>query len=781
MLAGRRISSNNLSKVVIGLTAGSSLLAMSTPGWGQATGAATAAREVPASNPPSQGLEEIVVTAQRRSERLQDVPVAVTAFSSEQLERQNITDVHSLAGLSPSLYIEKQNLDSSGTSISMRGLSSLTQTILQDPGIGFYVNGAYLPRTVGTNVAFIDVADVEVLRGPQGTLFGRNTIGGALTIATQQPTDRFEGYVEAGFGNYNEKNFTGVLNVPLVSDRLDARLVAAHLEHSGYQHDRFLNIDQSPDDSTYFRLSLKGQISDDWSLLVVGDWLRDNIGSQGDKIINLTPGSRTATYPGKLDPPSPYGSLFNYIGGDLYTNDANFYPQNVVKVSGVSAALTGDLGFATFKDIIAYRHVNVGRAQDTDGTPYDIIKNDLNPVKSDSYSEEAQLLGKSFDNRLEWIGGLYYFHEMGLDGLQTTVMPLDHPLPTVQPSHLIANNFNSGRNISYAAFGQMTYAILPNLRLTGGVRYTYDERYAQEDSSATDVIHKIVLCTLPVGIRITPTQCVSPQLGARYHYFPWTVKLAYKPTNEINIYASHAESFRSGGFPQAGGTNVRSYIPFGPEHTSTEEIGAKIDWWSHHLRTDLALYHTQYDDIQLNTFALTSTGAPYNVVGNFGKGRIDGIEFEQGALLGDLRLNGTYGFLNARFVEGPYRGRPYLIVPNQTASLSADYPVEVSFGTVTFHADYEWKTRVQYQYNSPQASRGAALDGQQPYEIVNLMASLDLGSIPLTIRFWVKNLTDKRYVVWVSDQSASLGGEYAVPGDPKTFGVTFRYRFHLGS
>lgn len=218
----------------------------------------------------AEALTDIIVTATRREERLQSVPIAVTALSSEMLKERQITSVDALQRAAPNIYIAPFT-DASTQLVTIRGISTGDNIATLDPATGVYLDGSYIARATGNNLGFIDVQRVEILRGPQGTLFGRNTIGGAINIVTNQPTDMFEGWIKAGVGNFGLRNLTGVVNLPL-SDRLAVRLVGNHNQHDGYARSSVTNVELNDTNDDYFRGAARLELDDAWSIILAGDY-----------------------------------------------------------------------------------------------------------------------------------------------------------------------------------------------------------------------------------------------------------------------------------------------------------------------------------------------------------------------------------------------------------------------------------------------------------------------------------------------------------------------------
>jgi iron complex outermembrane receptor protein len=245
------------------------LTLVAAPAWAQSSTTAQ-----------SDQLQVIVVTAQRRAEKAQEVPMTVTVLTNKELVNAQVDTVEGLARLTPSMVNYESKGDPYALAFSLRGVPVQGLNINVDPTVGTYIDGVYLARQDGAGLGLVDMARTEVLSGPQGTLFGRNTIGGALNLTTQEPTDKFGGYATVDLGNYDARNLLGVVNVPIVDDRLDARLVYDHQEHSGFSRDLHLNQDQNNLNSNFVRASIKARLNEAWTLHVTGDYVRYTANSQ---------------------------------------------------------------------------------------------------------------------------------------------------------------------------------------------------------------------------------------------------------------------------------------------------------------------------------------------------------------------------------------------------------------------------------------------------------------------------------------------------------------------
>ena len=758
---------------VRGLAAASlaAFAAQAVPAQQSAPPAAAAAAAQPA--PEAAGLEEILVTAQRRSERLQDVPVAVTAFGERDLALRQIVDVQALAANTPSLNFTSSFYGNNDLVLAIRGVAPGGILPNVDQAVGTYVDGLYYARPEGSNFALVDVASVEVLRGPQGTLFGRNTIAGALNITTNKPTYGFEGSAKLSYGNYDALGATGIVNVPLIDDRLAARMVYSHIEHDGYGYNPGLRQDVADQNDDFARLSIRADISETLRADISGDYYHGRNRPPLWKLAYYTPGV------------SPAGLAPFVDDTDSRISRTGYNPINESEVYDVTSTFTADFGWSTGKWIVGYRHLDYEGATDLDGTPLPSTDLRAFDLKGRQWSQEIQLSGKSGDGRLTWVGGVYYFDEKFVNS------------PISRVSATINDNTIRPHNRSISAFAQLTFEIAPRLRLTGGLRYVHDSRamvytparFAIAPGQAGLISPppgSIIQGPCPftaIGLNQTPGGCRYRPDDIHFNAVPFTAGLDYRLGNDGLLYGKVARGFRSGGFQQASGSTRAFYTPFGDENVMSYELGAKLSLLDRRLRIGLAGYLTNYDDVQQN--AVLSTAPVIIAVLNAGKERIYGGEFEATALIGALRLSGSLGLIDPRFTSGPYVGSKVPTVAKTNYAVSADLPVRLGeAGTLSLHADYNYKSTV-YFYNTvavtaagaaPYSANQIAMVRQKGFGLLNGRISYDPPRLPVTIAIYRRNLTNRFYAGRTgSFYNASYNS--IVVGDPPTYGASVTYRF----
>lgn len=708
-------------------------------------------------------LDEVIVTARRREERLQVVPISASVFSTRQLERLQIDDVAALQFMAPNLHVAPSQSMATSASIAMRGQFEADTTPTVDPAVGLYLDGVYLARMTGANLDLIDLERVEVLRGPQGTLFGRNTIGGAIQLVPRRPAPEFEASLKTRLGNYDLQEFTGIANAPLFDKRIAARLTAMHSEHSGYERNTLLNTDFADDDTDFARLQLQFEPASQALVHVAMDYSQIESGSQARTLFALTPSADAVT--GLLGYPDD--NLSNYLDPYGRTVSANRAGSVESTVWGAAGTLTIERAAFTFKSITAYRALDFRSTDsDQDGTPYDLGVIFYRGDQQHQFSEEAQLFGSTLDGRLEWIGGLLYFEERAtFDQRFQIFVPATRTFNENMP-------WGEASNHSLAAYTQFTMALMPEFRVTAGVRFNEDRR--QLTSRNARRVAGDEVCRISPALLDQPGVCVATRPERSFHYTPFTLGVEFSPDESALLYAKVSRGYRAGGY-NLRGANETDMDTFEPEHVDSYELGTKTDLFDDRLRINLALFRTQFDDIQLlqREPVVGQLAAP-RFIRNGGEAHIDGGELEIVALLRELRLAAGFGVTRPRFtqlapqVDGVTLDSTFLNTSKSTASIAADLPVALGFGKINVHADYAWRDDVPFAYDAASPAR------QDAYGLLNAMLSASFNETALELSLWARNIGNEGYVTRAFENDFYVS---AVPGNPRTYGITLTYPF----
>jgi iron complex outermembrane receptor protein len=715
-------------------------------------------------------LATVVVTSQRREQALQDVPAAVSAISGAELQSRQIVDVKALSGNAPSLVIVDTPVGKNNMIVGLRGITPTSISSNNDPTVGVYVNGVYYARTAGANSALIDMESVEVIRGPQGTLFGRNTIGGALNMTTKAPRQKFEGSLAAGAGNYGQRSLSGMLNLPL-GEKVAARLVVDDLKRDGYGRTDILNQELGDENRRYYRASLRLRPLAPLLVDLTYDKFTSDAASQVWIVNYFDPAIAAAS----LAPIAAY----RQDGG--YTSHAGFNPRNTTDVNNSTATLRWNAEWATVKSISAYRQLATVSGYDLDATPVFVNQLQRYGVSGHQLTQELQVYGNALENRLDWITGAYYFREALRDSSLVTT-------PSGAATLGRLNEFDSAQT-SASVFGQLTYAVLPRLRATAGARLVKDTRsvnyYAPRYLVETGVpLVGAAGCALAAaGLDQGGCHYVPAKLHA--DYIPWTLGMDYKLGDGTLLYGKVSRGFRSGGYQPGGATNRFGYTPFDKEQVISYEAGSKMELFQRRLRLNLATYLAKYHDIQQITpqFPPGSTTTISSVL-NAGNATVKGIELDAQLRLADLTLAATFGRTDPAFDNGPFAGLSFVTTAKTTYSLAADYPLSTPLGRVHLHLDYNWRSDIAFfqPVNTnvlpfrPLSAGQVASNTQPGYGLLNAMFTLNLPDNKTRVSLWGKNLAGEYY--WARSNSLYVQGyNNQTPGDPRTFGVNVDYRF----
>ncbi len=749
--------------------------------------------------PETQGLEEIVVTAQKRSENLQQTPIAITAFTAATIAKTGVSDIAELAERAPNVtfkFTAPVSGASNAASVFIRGIGQSDFALTTDPGVGTYVDGIYMSRSIGGVLDVLDLERVEILRGPQGTLFGRNTIGGAINLLTIKPSfAAADGSVQVVGGSRNQLYLRGDLNIPL-ADALAVRLAVSSKNRDGYVNTAF---SQS---SPYYRSALTNLGNEDrqaaraeflWKpldlldVMLATDYSRVRENNAPAVLVGVTGKTSPADgpiaflynlfeAPGTTLPGFPNGqySAANFVTGSPDRTYAT--GPNGTRLNGYGSALTFDFRLApalNLKSISAYHHEDGTFARDADGSPITLTDNIDTDYQHQQYSQELQLTGSVYDDALKYATGIYYFRETGSDPL-IVVFPASFGLLNIAEDRV--------RNSSFATYGQASYQLLSDLTLTAGVRYTKDRKRFFTNQTLTITGPGGTAATgAPVGT-VVPLVPPDSDVGQDFSNTSPRIALDYQLTHLALLYASFSRGFKSGGFnlryvvPRAG---VRS---FGPERADVVEVGAKVENTSRTLQLNLAAFSTRYRDVQLTYFE--SFGAP--VTANGGDSRIKGFDLELKALpLTNLNVGVSAGYLDAYYTSLAPGLNAGATTPEQFITLQSRLPNTPRW-QIGIDLDYTMQLPGNRKLLLAASGRHSSLvynDAQNSpflrqaaFTIADASATFSPADDVWSLRLYVDNLADKRYIV-SGDSNFGIGFHEAEFNRPREYGAGLTYRF----
>jgi iron complex outermembrane receptor protein len=724
------------------------------------------------------GLEEIVVTAERREEKLRDVPIAVTSFNAAALQSRNITDIRGIQGFAPNVSLVQSPGYQTETDLAIRGGVTINPAPYWDPTVGLYVDGVYIPKAIGNVTDMADMDHVEVLRGPQGTLYGRNSLGGAINIVTQKPTGQFEGYLTAGAGDYGSTNFRGNINLPKIGI-FSISLSGVLQAHDGYINagpDRKLGLPTwlgkvDSVNSQSGRVAIRAEVTDDITL----DYAFD-LSYQKDTP-NYSQLTRVGTG-GIFDPNSaaylgiPLSQYIQHSPGPSgnATINGGYNGTRVFEVANVRAhslTATWDVNDElTLKSISSLRWIDWSNNLDLDGSPLEVAGTELF-THYHSASEEIQASGQI--DRFHYTVGAFYFEDGGY-----TQNPQDFFFGTT----VFNSQYGYGTQ-NYAGYGQVDYnpPILDDkLTLTVGLRYSNETKFGSRFETAGTITNQAV--AIPYQQATKNFDSATPMFVAKYAL-----------TEDINVYGKYAEGFKSGGFNGEAPSAAESLIPFKPETVDEYEVGIKSRWLDGKLNVNVAGFYDQHSDLQLSVF--TATGAAASVVRNAGSADISGVEFDMQALpVSWLSLSGTVGYLNTAYNtfidsgKNVANDRAFPYAPQFTASASADATLmDNDIGKLNFIVDYRHSDAYyEYPYSfNPSAGYYAGSTKASAQNIFDARLRLTNIQVPngtVDIEMWGKNIFNDKYRINGIDFGPGFGNmTISYYGDPPTFGGDVTYHF----
>ncbi|MGE0113500.1 MAG: TonB-dependent receptor [Steroidobacteraceae bacterium] len=599
-------------------------------------------------------LQEIVVTAQRYEQTLQTTPVSVVAVGGNELASMGLDSLKSSEAFLPNVSIGSSL--GTGTAVanfSIRGIGGAASGfITQDSSVGVYVDDVLLAHPNGAFLDMIDVDRLEVLRGPQGTLFGRNTAGGAVRYVSKKPTADFGGNVKATIGTYNRRDLTGTVNVPL-SDTFSTRVSFAKKDRDGYIYRLIDGVSTGDDHVSAVRGQFRWQPTDRLDVNLSADSTRTNdhgvaktvsayVPADGDvaSLFSATPSAgvlalRALTSQNVLNlvggsfTPANAANLKNFETHDRYTVYGGTPDRDEYSSNGFGASVQYELADnLTLKSLTGYSHSKQHLLADTDRSPVFIQANEFF-INSEYYTQEFQLTGRAFEDRLKWVGGVFYYHDNSSD----------HSL-RISPRDPIVNNFENKDQTtqSYAVFGQGTFKFTNVFSATAGVRWSRDDKDITVKRGGRNG-------GLPVS-NTDDWSSVTPKLGLEQQWTP-----------DFMTYVSAAKGFKAGGFVDVvvdtPGIPNHGIYPFSPENLTTYEGGFRSEFLDHRIRLNGTLFYTDYKDIQvLQTIQSVVNGANQIsvVTTNLGVATVKGAELDAVAAVTDkLTLKASFGYTKSKF------------------------------------------------------------------------------------------------------------------------------------
>lgn len=756
----------------------------------------------------AEGDEEIIVTATRRAANIQDIPIAISAFSGDQLAASGIVNVRDLNQIAPSLHISSGSSASGSTIIRIRGIGTGSPSAGFEGAVGTFVDGVYRSRAGQVLNDLVDVERVEVLRGPQGTLYGKNTSAGAINVLTRQPSFDFGGEISATYANYDQRMVSGHVTGPVAGDQLAFRVTGALNKRDGTLRD----IDSGERYNDRNNWMLRGQLlfkpSDAVSLRVVADL------SENDEVCCAA----VYHYVGAIGP--VLESLFDAYQPESFSESErqvalNFAPSEKIKDRGISAELVWDLGGVSLTSVSAARKYRVRRSLDPDHSNAPLLLPLAERQTIENLSQELRFSGEAFEGKLDWLAGGYFYREVitkndellydtggGLYAATLAQLFLGNAALAGSPDLYPGRGIRSDqRQVArgLALFTHNIWHVTDRVNLTAGLRYSRERKSARNIVNGAAIgsfVNDGAFCATPYGqIVLDRIACggVSWNRGRTEDAWTWTAVVDYTPADDINLYASYSRGYKAGGFnldrqslhrdSAFNGGNLLDTVAFGPEKVDAYEIGLKSQFFDRDLTLNLALFWEDYLGFQQQVF----NGVFFKV------SNLDAIVSRGFELEGSLRLaEGVRTRFGVSYADSYFayddpqanirKGTRLSNAPDWQANigLNVDREISASGLRATFDANLSYTGDIILFTGSFGNQTGLRQNG---FILGNLQVGLRSRDDSIGISLWGRNLTNKTYkltgfpAVYQSFNGSALDSVSVYLGDPRTYGLTASFRF----
>ncbi|MBI6939762.1 TonB-dependent receptor [Pseudomonas putida] len=719
-----------------------------------------------ADNKSEPALETVTVTAQHREQTLQEVPVAVSAIKGTSITADGVRSMGDITTFVPNAAAK--NPDGDGRPRwYIRGLGTGDTGAATVYPVGIYADDVYLNAPIAGGGPLFDLERIEILRGPQGTLYGKNTTAGAVNVISKKPTFDTDGYGTIGLGSKNERIVTGAVGGALVDDKLAGRVSLYSEERDGFQHNDYDGHTYGDVNKKAIRLQFLAQLNPDLdALLKLHSRQFKGDGSNGSL---------------------PVGRYYNVgyerpHGRDIALNVNEDYRLDH---DGASLTFNWYLGDYTLTSISAYDYIRNRSTTDADYTPYEVNGAAITDNSYRQWSQELRLASAQ-DRPLHWLVGAHYFHEDLDSAAQRIVTP--GPTPNGTGSNQVGTTAfrdmgYDHRTDSYALFGNLTYDFTDAFSVTGGLRWTQEKKDIDLDLTQ--------LTRATANGPLIPLAGVGTN-GNRQEdktWEAWTYDLTpeYRINDNLRVFFRYAHGFRSGGFNTGLSTSLAQLTTVDPEELDAYELGLKSEWFDRRLTVNANVFYYDYSDIQVNLLTVNN-GVLTTALTNGAKGKVKGAELEiEGQPTERLHLRAAVSFLDTEYtdfkntnpttgaVTGDYSGNSFVRSPRNVVSLGADYTIALDIGgKLVAGGDVSFRDK-EYFLADRQSSADATLT-QPHYTLANTRLTWFSANDKLSVTGFVNNLTDRRYQV--HGRPNGTAGQYVITyGDPRTVGLSVTSRF----
>lgn len=726
-------------------------------------------------------LEVIQVSAQKRQQSIQDVPISMSAFDDKSIERMGATDFVGLTAAIPSINVQTGSGAYPVTYI--RGIGTNDTSIGADPSVGVYIDGVYASRLGGALTDFLDIERVEVLKGPQGTLFGRNSIGGAISIITKKPSNEFEGRLGLDLSSFGTTMASGVVNIPISEDELALRVYGSMTQSDGWQKNTLSSVNGGKKDRLNAGFKLRWQPTDNLDINFSNTYSDfDDISTYVDNIVFLLPSPISDLTQVTDDKTVVNGNLdaFGNPANDLDPTAPEFTRELIEHWLDVEWSINDNM---TFNSLTTYRDYDTFSKREYDGTEYMIAENAGANETNTTVSQEFRLTSET--DGLFWVLGTSFLQEEAY--LDFFLRAFDVGIP------LAGTPFNGGEAFtersttsvdtdSFAIFGDANIELLDNMSLTVGARYSKDDKTSRylngfhpdgiDAFGGLGLVYPSLFQFVDENGQTDPSAAMATD---SWTDFSPRVVIDYKNDN-ILYYASITKGYKSGAFnsfptpDQANGLVVtpEARQPVNPEEVINYEAGVKANFFDRALTLNASYYYMDYSELQVFTVNQTVT-----TLVNAGEAVSSGLEFD-----GRYILNSEFAFLfNGTFMDTEYKeyvnggidyaGTDLLNSPEFSGSLILDYETETSLGYLNAFITYTYKGDHLLANDYEQGS----------YSLLNANVSMTTEDEAWEFAIFARNLTDETVFTQTSDNVKSFGARGVVRNEPRSVGVSVRYNF----
>ena len=686
-------------------------------------------------------LEEIIVTAQKREQSVQEIPISVTAFDAAAIRELGINNLSDIGDYVPNTFISKGIAPSNAT-VSIRGIAgSIDFLSTSEPGVGLYLNGVIISKNNGSLFDLVALERIEVLKGPQGTLFGKNTIGGAINLVTQKPTGEFGGEVTIGGGSNDLLHGKVSLNLPSIGEigeglgRLNTLIALSTRKTDGTIKNPLAGSTYSEVEALGGLVNLQWDISDQLGVEYIYDYSDSDDTSPNRQLLEAV----------------PFSLGYTLLGQDNRERESSWstdgFDTGNTKVEGHALTVSYQINDSlALKSITSMRDMETSGWGDIDGTSNPIFTSRTDLGSIESTTQEFQLIGSG--ERFNYVAGVYYFEEEGEDVFEQTIF-VPRGIQTVQTD-----------NEALAAFGQVSWDITDTLTLTGGLRYTEETRemYTSSVPEANDL---------------------------KEDYDNWSpmAAISWAPSEDINLYAKVSQGWRSGGF-NGRASSLPLLAPVDEETITSYEVGLKSYFMDRRVRMNSAIFYNDYQDKQVAASVVQPDGTIAVVTSNAGEASLQGLEIEVLALLTqNLELSASYGYLDTEYDEWLSGGiniadqRAFAYAPENTVALGVKYTIDsFSWGTASARLDYAWKD----DFHTQVQEWSWMVTDQESYEQLHGridISNIKIGEGNLGVAIWGKNLTDEDFLYSTIDLRTSLGWTIGRWNEARRYGIDLTYDF----